>query len=83
MSKILKDLSPELEAVLTREAARLGKTMEEFLSEAVSYYLDELEDIELAKKDWAELEQNAAKNYPLDEVVKELGINGIQSNSQP
>ena len=55
-------------------AKEAGCSKEEYITEAVLEYLDDLEDIYLAKKRLEDLRAGRSETYTLEEVGKELGL---------
>ena len=67
-------LSDEMEARLANLAKATGRTKTFYAREAITEYLDDLEDLYLAEKSLKDIQEGRSKTYTLDEVKAELGI---------
>jgi len=67
-------LPPEIETRLDNLAARTGRTKSFYVKEAILDRLDDLEDLYLAEKRYADLLAGKSKTIPLEEVMKEYGL---------
>ena len=67
-------LSDEVEARLANLAKATGRTKTFYAREAITEYLDDLEDLYLAEKSLKDIQEGRSKTYTLDEVKAELGI---------
>ena len=67
-------LSDEMEARLASLAKATGRTKTFYAREAITEYLDDLEDLYLAEKSLKDIQEGRSKTYTLDEVKAELGI---------
>ena len=65
-------LDPDLEARLTAVAKRTGRTKSYYARQAILEKIEELEDIALLEE--ALRDPDAGKSRPLDEVMRELGL---------
>lgn len=65
-------LDPDLEARLDAVARRTGRSKSYYAREALREKIEELEDIALLEE--ALRDPDAGKSYPLEEVVKRLGL---------
>lgn len=67
-------LPPEIETRLDNLAARTGRTKSFYVKEAILDRLDDLEDLYLAEKRYADLLAGKSKTIPLEEVMREYGL---------
>lgn len=65
-------LDPDLEARLTAVAKRTGRSKSYYARKAIAEMIEELEDIALLEE--ALKDYDPAKNSPLDEVMRNLGL---------
>ena len=65
-------LDPEIEERLAALAARTGRTKSYYVREAILEHLEEMEDRYLA----IERLETPARRWPLDEVERELDLDG-------
>jgi RHH-type rel operon transcriptional repressor/antitoxin RelB len=65
-------LDPDLEARLTAVAKRTGRSKSYYARKAIAEMIEELEDIALLEE--ALKDYDPAKNLPLDEVMRNLGL---------
>lgn len=65
-------LDPDLEARLTAVAKRTGRSKSYYARKAIAEMIEELEDIALLEE--ALKDYDPAKNVPLDEVMRNLGL---------
>ena len=69
-------LPEEIEHRLVNLAKKTGRTKSFYAREAILEYLDDLEDIYLAEKRLEDLRAGRSRTYTLEEVEKELGLEG-------
>ena len=67
-------LDPELEARLTAVAKRTGRSKSHYVREALIEKIEELEDIALLEE--ALKNYDPSQNKSLDEVMRDLGLEG-------
>ena len=67
-------LDPDLEARLNAVVKRTGRSKSHYLREALREKIEELEDIALLEE--ALRDPDAGKAKPLDQVMRELGLEG-------
>lgn len=67
-------LPEELEARLEKLARLTGRTKSQYAREAITEYIDDLEDLYLAQKRYALIEKGKTKTLTLDEVEAGLGV---------
>ncbi len=65
-------LDPDLEARLTAVAKRTGRSKSYYARQAILEKIEEMEDIALLEE--ALRDPEAGKTVPLDEVMRELGL---------
>jgi RHH-type rel operon transcriptional repressor/antitoxin RelB len=66
------DISQRLQAL----AERTGRSKTYYIVEAIQNHLDDLEDLYLAETRWRELQAGKSEALPLEEVMKEYGLDG-------
>jgi RHH-type transcriptional regulator, rel operon repressor / antitoxin RelB len=69
-------LPSELEARLEALAKRTGRTKTFYAREAISKHIGDLEDLYDVEKRYEDFVTKGGKSYTLDEVEKELGLDG-------
>jgi RHH-type rel operon transcriptional repressor/antitoxin RelB len=67
-------LPPDIESRLEILAKQTGRSLSEFVEEAVVEHLDDLEDLHLAERALADIRAGRAGTVTLDEVERELGL---------
>jgi RHH-type rel operon transcriptional repressor/antitoxin RelB len=67
-------LPEDIERRLTALAEATGRTKTFYAREAILGYLDDLEDIYLAERALEEIRAGRVKTIPLDEVMREHGL---------
>jgi RHH-type rel operon transcriptional repressor/antitoxin RelB len=67
-------LPPEIETRLNELAKRTGRSKSYYAREAVIEHLEDLEDVYLAEQRLIEIRAGRSKTVPLEEVVKENGL---------
>jgi len=67
-------LPERIEKRLARLAKRTGRTKTYYAREAILKYLEDLEDIYLAEKRMEEIESGRVKTVPLEEVLRQHGL---------
>jgi RHH-type rel operon transcriptional repressor/antitoxin RelB len=65
-------LDPDLEARLTAVAKRTGRSKSYYARQAIEEKIEEMEDIALLEE--ALKTYNPSQNKPLDQVMRELGL---------
>ena len=65
-----KDAEKRLEDL----ARKTGRSKEDYITEAVLEYLDDLEDIYLAEQALERIRRGEERTYSLEEVERELGL---------
>jgi len=65
-------LDPDLEARLTAVAKRTGRSKSYYARKAIAEMIEELEDIALLEE--ALKDYDPSKNVPLDQVMRDLGL---------
>jgi RHH-type rel operon transcriptional repressor/antitoxin RelB len=68
--RLPEDISLRLEKL----AKKTGRTKTYYMVQAISEQLDNLEDLYLVEKRWADIESGKSKTIPLEEVMKEYGM---------
>lgn len=76
MSSVSLRLPQNLSKRLTRLAKRTGRTKTFYMIEAIREHLDDLEDIYIAEQRLIALRNGRSKTYSLEEVVRDLGLEG-------
>ncbi|AEE17207.1 hypothetical protein [Treponema brennaborense] len=78
MASLSISLKPTLLVKLDECAEKFGYTKSKIAENAISRYLEELEedraDYQLAEKAWFDFVSNGEKTYTLTEVEKEFGL---------
>jgi RHH-type transcriptional regulator, rel operon repressor / antitoxin RelB len=67
-------LPEKIEKRLARLAKRTGRTKTYYAREAILKHLEDLEDIYLAEKRMEEIESGRVKTVPLEEVMRQHGM---------
>lgn len=67
-------LTDEIENRLENLAKVTGRTKTFYAREAITEYLDDMEDLYLAEKRYADIQAGRVKTYTLDEVKSQLDI---------
>jgi RHH-type transcriptional regulator, rel operon repressor / antitoxin RelB len=67
-------LPEKIEKRLARLAKRTGRTKTYYAREAILKYLEDLEDIYLAEKRMEEIESGRVKTIPLEDVMRQHGL---------
>ena len=67
-------LPEKIERRLARLAKRTGRTKTYYAREAILKHLEDLEDIYLAEKRMEEIESGRVKTVPLEEVMRQHGL---------
>jgi RHH-type rel operon transcriptional repressor/antitoxin RelB len=67
-------LPPEIEIRLDDLAARTGRTKSFYARQAILEHLDDLEDLYLAEKAYADMLAGKTRSFTLEEVEAELGL---------
>jgi RHH-type transcriptional regulator, rel operon repressor / antitoxin RelB len=67
-------LPTEIETRLDNLAKSTGRTKTYYVREAILEHLDDLEDLYLAEARLAEIRSGRVKTIPLEEVMKEYGM---------
>ncbi len=70
--RLPEDVENRLEAL----ARKTGRSKTFYAREAILEHLDDLEDLYLAEQQMAELRAGRLKTIPLEEVMKEYGLEG-------
>jgi RHH-type rel operon transcriptional repressor/antitoxin RelB len=68
------ELPKELEDRLDALANRTGRAKSFYIKQAVSEYIDDLEDIYLAEQRLEDLRAGRSEAVPLEEVMREYGL---------
>ena len=69
-------LPEDLEARLEALAKKTGRTKSFYAREALVEYIDDLEDLYLARKRYASVEKGRSSTMTLDEVERRIGLDG-------
>ncbi len=69
-------LPPDVEQRLDDLARRTGRTKSFYAREAILEHLDDLEDAYLAAQRLDDLRAGRSRSYTLDEVERDLGLDG-------
>ena len=64
----------DIEDRLDRLAKATGRTKTFYAREAILEHLDDLEDLYLAEQCLTDIRAGRERTYPLDEVVRDLGL---------
>ncbi len=67
-------LPAEIEARLDNLAQTTGRTKSYYVREAILEHLDDLEDLYLAERELAGIRAGRVKTIPLEEVMKQYGL---------
>ena len=67
-------LPTEIEARLDNLAQTTGRTKSYYVREAILEHLDDLEDLYLAERELAGIRAGRVKTIPLEEVMKQYGL---------
>jgi RHH-type transcriptional regulator, rel operon repressor / antitoxin RelB len=67
-------LPEKIEKRLDHLAKRTGRTKTYYAREAILQHLDDLEDIYLAEKELQAIRSSRVKTIPLDEVMRQYGL---------
>ena len=67
-------LPEKIEKRLARLAKRTGRTKTYYAREAILKHLEDMEDIYLAEKRMEEIESGRVKTVPLEEVMRQHGL---------
>jgi RHH-type rel operon transcriptional repressor/antitoxin RelB len=68
-------LPEKIEKRLARLAKRTGRTKTYYSREAILKHLEDLEDIYIAEKRLADLRAGRTRTIPLEEVMRQHGLN--------
>jgi len=68
------EIHPELEARLERLAKRKKQTKDAYVRRIVLDYLEDMEDLAIAKRAWAKHVASGEKAIPLEQVMKKYGV---------
>jgi RHH-type rel operon transcriptional repressor/antitoxin RelB len=74
MSAISVELPEAVSARLNELAERTGRSKAEYVIEAVTEHLDELDDLTVAEQRMRDHLAGRSQSYSLDEVEKRLGL---------
>jgi RHH-type rel operon transcriptional repressor/antitoxin RelB len=74
MASVSLRLPENLSKRLTRLAKRTGRSKTFYMVEAIREHLDDLEDLYLAEQRLIALREGRSRTYPLDQVVRDLGL---------
>jgi RHH-type rel operon transcriptional repressor/antitoxin RelB len=69
-------LPENIEKRLARLAKRTGRTKTYYAREAILQHLEDLEDIYYADKELAAIRSGRSKTFPLEQVMREHGMEG-------
>lgn len=69
-------LPEEIEARLENLAKATGRTKTFYAREAILEYLEDMEDLYLAKQRMADIQAGRSKTIPLEELMKRYGMEG-------
>lgn len=69
-------LPAEIETRLDQLAKATGRTKRFYARQATTEHLDDLEDLYLAEKERAAIRAGRVKTIPLEEVMREYGLEG-------
>jgi RHH-type rel operon transcriptional repressor/antitoxin RelB len=67
-------LPEKIEKRLERLAKRTGRTKTYYAREAILQHIEDLEDIYIAEKRLVEIRSGRAKTIPLEEVMRQYGL---------
>ncbi len=67
-------LPPEIEERLEKLAKRTGRTKSFYAREAILEYIDDLEDLYLAEKRYADILKGRSQTVPLEKVLERHGL---------
>jgi RHH-type rel operon transcriptional repressor/antitoxin RelB len=67
-------LPEKIEKRLARLAKRTGRTKTYYAREAILQHLDDLEDVYLAEKRMEAIESGRVKTIPLEEIMRQHGL---------
>jgi RHH-type rel operon transcriptional repressor/antitoxin RelB len=67
-------LPEKIEKRLARLAKRTGRTKTYYAREAILQHIEDLEDIYLAEKRMEAIESRRAKTVPLEEIMRQHGL---------
>jgi len=67
-------LSSEWETLLQRFAKEAGKNCEDYAQDIVMEYLEDMEDLYYAQRELAAVKAGKSKTTPLQDVMKEYGM---------
>ncbi len=77
MAAVSVRLPDDITNRLEKLALATGRTKTFYIAEAVREHLDDLEDIYLAEQVVEDLQAGKTYTVPLDQALKELGIDGL------
>jgi RHH-type rel operon transcriptional repressor/antitoxin RelB len=69
-------LPDNVEDRLESLAARTGRTKSFYITEAITEYLEDLEDLYLAEQRLIDIRAGRTQTVPLEEVMKQYGMEG-------
>jgi RHH-type transcriptional regulator, rel operon repressor / antitoxin RelB len=69
-------LPEDLAIRLDKIAKRTGRTKTFYMIQAIREQLADLEDLHLAEQRWSDIQSGKSKTIPLEEVMKEYGMEG-------
>lgn len=69
-------LPEEIETRLDQLAKATGRTKSFYARQAIIEHLDDLEDVYLAEKEFEAIRSGKVKTIPLEEVMREYGLEG-------
>jgi RHH-type transcriptional regulator, rel operon repressor / antitoxin RelB len=67
-------LTPGIEKRLERLAKKTGRTKTHYAREAILAYLEDMEDLAVAERRWADVVAGKTKLIPHEEAMKRLGL---------
>jgi len=67
-------LTPAIEKRLDRLAKKTGRTKTHYAREAILTYLEDMEDLAIAERRWADVVSGKTKLIPHEEVMKGFGL---------
>jgi RHH-type rel operon transcriptional repressor/antitoxin RelB len=76
-------LAPAIEKRLDRLAKKTGRTKTHYAREAILAYLEDMEDLAVAERRWADVVAGKTKLIPHEEAMKRLGLDTRVRSRRP
>jgi RHH-type rel operon transcriptional repressor/antitoxin RelB len=74
MTAISVRLTDDLSSRLDKLAERTGRSKTFYIRKALLEHIEDMEDLALAEQRLSDLKAGRSRSYPLQEVIRELGL---------